>query len=258
MMIKDIPDEIIECIGDIRDLSIPTQGHTSSAVLLTTHFGQYILKKTSHPLYNKWLEREFKKLIQLETTSLPIPKVIKFVEKESACWLLISYIEGIRLREYLANENDKSKRERVIHSYGDMLRRIHCTVCPESIKQREKWLTLTLMEAEYNLNNYDVDGTRELLDKLKSCQPEEIEYTLIHGDFTIDNVIVNGDSVVGVIDWGGAAYGDPRYDIALAIRPKLNAFDNEIDKCLFFEAYRLRVISQREYEYFADGLYQFF
>ena len=27
-----------------------------------------------------------------------------------------------------------------------------------------------------------------------------------------------------ITDWGNAAYGDPRFDLSLAIRPKLNAF----------------------------------
>ena len=115
-----------------------------------------------------------------------------------------------------------------------------------------------LKEAENNLRYYEVEGTRELLEQLKANPPMDVEYTLIHGDFTIDNVIVRDDRVVGVIDWGAATYGDPRYDIALAIRPKPNAFENEIDKQLFFEAYGRMVISQEEFDYFENGLYNFF
>lgn len=75
---------------------------------------------------------------------------------------------------------------------------------------------------------------------------------------TIDNVLVNKGRIVGVIDWSGAAFGDPRYDVALAIRPKYNAFDNEKDKKIFFEGYGKLKITDDEYNYFEDGIYNFF
>ena len=234
------------------------QGHTSVVARITTDLGEFILKKTNHLLYNEWIRREQSKLVQLANTALPIPRCIHYVEKGSECWLLMSYMDGIRLREYLANEHDKRKREKVIHSYGEVLKQIHNTPCPDSLKNQDTWLSIMLKEAENNLRYYEVDGTWELLEQLKANPPVDIENTLIHGDFTIDNAIVRDDRVVGVIDWGAAAYGDPRYDIALAIRPKPNAFENEIDKQLFFEAYGRMVISQEEFEYFENGLYDFF
>lgn len=81
-----------------------------------------------------------------------------------------------------------------------------------------------------------MDGSRELLEKLKIINRKEYKQTLIHGDFTIDNVLVNNGKITGVIDWSGGAYGDPRYDVSLAIRPKPNAFEDEIDKEIFLKA----------------------
>ncbi|SHR51791.1 Aminoglycoside phosphotransferase [Mycobacteroides abscessus subsp. abscessus] len=57
-----------------------------------------------------------------------------------------------------------------------------------------------LYQAEYNFNNHEVDGTKELLERLKVEKPEEYKQTLIHGDFTIDNVIVSNGIIIGVID----------------------------------------------------------
>ena len=82
--------------------------------------------------------------------------------------------------------------------------------------------------------------------------------TLIDGDFTIDNVLVRDRNIVGVIDWSGGAFGDPRYDAALAIRPKRSAFQHEADVIVFFEGYGQKPITKDEYEYFANGLYEFF
>lgn len=65
-------------------------------------------------------------------------------------------------------------------------------------------------------------------------------------------------SNVGIIDWGGGSLGDPRYDVSIAIRPKPNAFEKESDKQLFFEGYGERIITDRDYDYFVKGLYEFF
>ncbi|MEF2248050.1 phosphotransferase family protein [Paenibacillus sp. IITD108] len=259
MNTREIPNSILNFIGEIQQIHFPAQGHTSVVVSLTTMSGNFILKKTTEPLYSAWLKQEFEILTQLENRLLPIPKAYLLVEEEKHCWLLMSQFHGIRMREFLLREHDVAKRKKVISHFGEILREIHSTLCPEPlITTRESWLMSKLEEAEYNLRNYKVDGTKELLHKLKSSTPKEIPNTLIHGDFTIDNVMVNDNKIVGVIDWGGAAFGDPRYDLALAIRPKQNAFKEETDKQWFFEAYGLRSISYEEFEYFENGLYQFF
>ncbi len=70
--------------------------------------------------------------------------------------------------------------------------------------------------------------------------------------------MVSNGSITGVIDWSGGAYGDPRYDVSLAIRPKPNVFVNERDKQIFFEGYGGTIIDKDDYNYFANGLYEFF
>jgi aminoglycoside phosphotransferase (APT) family kinase protein len=92
-----------------------------------------------------------------------------------------------------------------------------------------------LKQAEINLHQNKVDGTMELLKKLKENKPKEIKQTLIHGDFTIDNVLVHKRKIVGIIDWNQGAFGDPRYDVSLSIRPKPRAFESEIDVNIFLK-----------------------
>ena len=64
--------------------------------------------------------------------------------------------------------------------------------------------------------------------------------------------------ISGIIDWSGGAYGDPRYDLSLAIRPKPNIFQSSKDHNAFFDGYGKKIITDAEYEYFEDGLYAFF
>jgi aminoglycoside phosphotransferase (APT) family kinase protein len=66
-----------------------------------------------------------------------------------------------------------------------------------------------------------------------------------------------GEQVSGVIDWAGGAAGDPRYDIALACRPKPEVFQIPAEIDAFFEGYGGSPLSEEEYEYFV-GLYEIF
>src|SRR5699024_388531 len=101
-------------------------------------------------------------------------------------------------------------------------------------------------------------STEELLKKIKLNKPNQFKQTLIHGDYTIDNVLVHNGVISGVIDWAGGAYGDPRYDVSLAVRPKPNAFENVLERELFFEGYGGKIIKNEEFDYFVNGLYEFF
>lgn len=52
---------------------------------------------------------------------------------------------------------------------------------------------------------------REMAALLRYC-PEERR--LVHGDFSLDNLLADRGTVTGVIDWSNAMYGDPLYDVA--------------------------------------------
>ncbi|MEK3796862.1 aminoglycoside phosphotransferase family protein [Peribacillus sp. FSL H8-0477] len=258
--IDEIPDEIKNYLSTIHSIRFPTQGYTSDVGIIESNKGCFALKRAKGEQFTRWLHRERMVLNGLAQTSLPIPTVILFIEltaqKES--WLLIDFLEGETLRMALSKEKNKEKREEMIFNFGKLLYQIHATPCPEELKYEKSWLEEMLIQAAFNLEYYQVDGTQDILKYIKTTIPPDVKPTLIHGDFTIDNVLVCNGMVTGVIDWSGGAHGDPRYDLSLAIRPKPNAFESERDKQIFFEGYRGKMIDHDVYDYFVNGLYEFF
>ncbi|KQY94630.1 hypothetical protein ASD24_03520 [Paenibacillus sp. Root52] len=260
MNIQDIPKEIIQQVGEVKNITFPNkQGHTSIVAILHTPDKKYIVKKTESLLYNESLSEEYEALQHLRLLGLPIPKAYSIHRQNQKKWLLMDHIEGITLREFLSKEPDPKDKERAIGNFARCLKQIHESSCPTAyMKSDTTWLDHMLSKANYNLQNFVVDGTDALLKRIQEIRPAPITNTLIHGDFTIDNVLVHDGNIVGVIDWSGAAYGDPRYDVALAIRPKHNAFEDERDKEVFYNAYGKLRLTDEEYDYFEDGLYNFF
>ncbi|WP_202079113.1 phosphotransferase [Caldalkalibacillus salinus] len=256
--IEKIPYEFTQLIGGIKNISFPKQGCTSSVGIVTSEKGKFVLKKSVQELYRKCLFQESKILHILNNTSLPVPKRYKFTEDRNSSWLLMSFIEGETIRSLFQRGISKQHKEEILYNYGQVLRDLHSTTCPKELTAGEQpWLEKKLIEAEYNLKKYEVDGTKELLNNLMKKRPIKVDHTLIHGDFTIDNVLVQGTEIVGIIDWSGGAFGDPRYDLTLATRPKPYIFNNEIDREIFYKGYGIDAVCDEDIKYFND-LYEFF
>jgi hygromycin-B 4-O-kinase len=52
---------------------------------------------------------------------------------------------------------------------------------------------------------------RRMLELAADCLADR---SLLHCDYHFDNVLTDGERIIGVIDWGNAAYGDFLYDVA--------------------------------------------
>ncbi|MBO1005083.1 phosphotransferase family protein [Pseudogracilibacillus auburnensis] len=253
---QEIPEQLLNVTGSIKQIRFPEQGCTSNVAIVESTNGLFVVKRSFETRYNQWLEREAFVLKNLQTTRLPIPKLYSFVKmpKENEAWILMEYIQGETLGNVLQHEQNVAKKQDLIFKFGKMLAMIHQTDCPLPLKTHGKlWLNEILETAAYDLLHHEVDGTRELLDRLMVNKPNPVQQTLIHGDYTVDNVLVNEGKIVAVIDWSGGAYGDPRYDLSLAIWPKEKDFPEE----QFFNGYGEKSMDEEKYEYFANGVYEF-
>lgn len=64
----------------------------------------------------------------------------------------------------------------------------------------------------------ELAGEEELHRRLASAIPESSEATIVHGDYRMDNTLVNeDDQVTAVLDWEMATLGDPLSDVALML-----------------------------------------
>ncbi len=258
IQLEEIPTEVKEHVRNIHSISYPRQGCTSDVGIIQSDIGRYALKRTKTPQFNGWLKKEIMVLRSLnQETLLPVPKVEKFVEVDGQSWALLEYLEGETVRAALAKTHNKGKREELLVNFGKVVSDIHATPCPKALKNEKIWLDDMLDQATYNFQNYEVDGSEGLLEQIMANRPSNRKQTLIHGDLTVDNVLVHNGVVTGIIDWSGGAFGDPRYDVSLAIRQKPNIFEWESDKLFFFEGYGGSILTKGDYNYFIK-LYEYF
>jgi aminoglycoside phosphotransferase (APT) family kinase protein len=264
-MFDDLPAELQAILGQVQMWTTPPQGMTSRVALAHTQHGDFAIKYATGALYSAWLAREHRVLSALSALSLPAPRAYCFARRDLGItperWLLMDAFPGETLSAVLLRTTTPTIRHALLRDFGQTLARIHrAAPLPAQLPSPQpSWLDAMLDEAAENLKHFNVDGTPALLALLRQTHPPSVTPTLIHGDYTIDNVMVHNGHITGVIDWSGGAIGDPRYDLALATRFQPEAFSSkrEADLQAFYEGYGASPLKDAAFDYF-NGLYEFF
>lgn len=255
-----LPSEIQHIIGEIDAVIYPVQGATSQVMVIHGRRGIFVAKRATQRRYRAWLQREYVVLQSLAATALPVPHVYTYVHsahQDRESWLLMSYLPGETLRTVLRTESDSHARHNLLTSFGRLLRSVHGCTLPAAFRQDESWLDRTLAQAAFALQHEEVDGTPELLVRLQRYRLALIQETLIHGDCTLDNMLVQNGICRGIVDWAAGGQGDPRHDLALATQPEREAFQYPSDYDAFYQGYAGERLTEAESDYFL-GLDEFF
>ncbi len=170
-------------------------------------------------------------------SSLPVPRVLAYAPADAQKregWLVMSRLEGRPLWPEML-EADSARRAILLRRVGELLKRLHATPVPASLRSPSSWLDRMLAQARENL--HWCDGTLALLEELHHRRPAAIPEVLIHGDLALDNVLIAADDDLGLIDWSGGAQGDPRCDLALALQTEPEFALEETALAAFYDGY---------------------
>ena len=204
------------------------QGGRSNLSFRVTHGDdRYVLRR---PPFGALLEgahdvlREFRLLQRLVGTPVPIARPIIACEDREvigAHFTLVEFLDGAALRtpEDAVSLSGSARRE-VARSFGAALAALH-QVDPERVgRPRAKGLDHAERQLRVWSRQLEVEPGRPLplLDALgehlSACRPEQRDVAIVHGDYRLDNVMLDVDgSVVGVLDWELWTLGDPTLDI---------------------------------------------
>lgn len=214
-----------------------------------------ILKICQDPRYMDWLTKEAQVLEQLKDKNISVPKLIKVFKQNDEVALLMTKLKGNTLTEALQLCQTDEEKLAYIKSFGKFLHVFH--------EQRNvfpnppvNWLDQQLQLAKTYVTQGVCDGNEALWQEINNNRPSQITQTMIHGDCTTDNVMVwneRGRCMYAFIDVAFMTVGDPRYDLALAIRKF-----NEIERNAFYDGYKRYRLTENEFDYFKNGLYEFF
>jgi aminoglycoside phosphotransferase (APT) family kinase protein len=93
-----------------------------------------------------------------------------------------------------------------------MLAKIHATEVPPALRDIDAtpWV-------RRRRDPLPAEDAQAVLAAVDLAEPPAERPVLVHGDFTPDNVLADGDAITGIIDWPGAGTGASEYDLATAL-----------------------------------------
>jgi aminoglycoside phosphotransferase (APT) family kinase protein len=175
------------------------------------------------------MRREFRVIRALRRTSVPAPDAIVFCDDETvlgAPFYVMSLVEGqvFRSADDLA-QLSPDEATALGHAFIDTLADLHAVdyvgAGLANLGRAEGYLDRQLRRWNRQLassRSRDVAGFTELSDALGATIPRNGGATLVHGDFRLDNAIVDPtdrSTILAVLDWEMATLGDPLSDLGL-------------------------------------------
>ncbi len=198
------------------------------------------------------LRREHAVLRWLEGR-LGAPRVVDYTEADGSS-LLLEEIPGPTAAD-LAPSADP---ERLMAALARALRRVHALpmeACPfprrlpEVVAEARRRARDGLVDLAHLDREHGGWTPDRLLAALNATIPPEEDLAFTHGDFCLPNIILEGDEVVGLVDWGRAGLADRYQDIALLLRSfEYNAGDRL--EQVFRREYGLDQLDRRKLEFY--------
>jgi aminoglycoside phosphotransferase (APT) family kinase protein len=170
--------------------------------------------------------REHRIMAALEPSAVPVPSMIGLCEDPAvtgAPFFVMGYVDGMVMAEpdRVARTTDAGVRARAGESLIETLAALH-DVDPDTVGlgdlgRREDYCARQLKRWRgqwEKVRTRDVPQIMQVHDRLVTDIPAQDGTAIVHGDYRLDNLIVDaGGDVAAVVDWELCTLGDPLADL---------------------------------------------
>jgi len=175
--------------------------------------------------------REHRVMAALAGTSVPVPRMIATCPDASvigAPFYVMERMSGTAFQraadlEPLGAERVRTITERLVDTLAELHAVDYAAVGLADFGRPDGYLERQVRRWKKQLDasrSREIDGIDELADRLASSVPESGDGTIVHGDYRLDNVLVDtadGDRITTVLDWEMSTLGDPLTDVAIML-----------------------------------------
>ncbi|GAA3543887.1 acyl-CoA dehydrogenase [Aeromicrobium flavum] len=175
--------------------------------------------------------REHKVMAALAGTAVPVPRMIAACSDDSvigANFYVMERMSGTAFQravdlEPIGAERTRAITERLVDTLVDLHAVDYASVGLADFGRPDGYLTRQVARWKKQLESSrsrEIDGIDELAERLTSSVPASSDGTIVHGDYRLDNVLVDtndGDRITTVLDWEMSTLGDPLTDVAVML-----------------------------------------
>src|SRR5580693_2208781 len=221
-------------LGELRGVQLIAGGRSNLTYRVDLDAGQVVLRRpplghvlpTAHDM-----NREYRVLSALSGTDVPVPQPLancQDAEIIGAPFYLMRFVDGLVLRTTQDGEIlSAGQAAELSDLLAGMMATIHgvdyAAVGLADFGRPEGYLSrqLSRWQRQWELSNTrEMPGYAELVSRLAAGLPQSAEGTLVHGDFRLDNTLVQLTTparIAAVVDWEMSTLGDPLADLGLTL-----------------------------------------
>ena len=175
------------------------------------------------------MTREYRVMTALRDTDVPVPRTYALCEDEDvigASFYVMERVHGTPYRTAaelaaLGPERTEAISRRTVETLATLHRVDPAAVGLADFGRPEGFLERQVRRWKKQLDasrSRDLEGADELHDLLAANIPAEQAPAIVHGDYRLDNLLVDErDEIAAVLDWEMATLGDPLTDVALML-----------------------------------------
>lgn len=180
-------------------------------------------------LYVKTGEDELARALRAEAERLawfaprlPVPDVVALAEDGGAAWLVMTALPGATAREAMVARPEA--RGALVDALAGFARRLHALPVADCPFDSGHGVRMAEARARIDAGLVDTDdfdperqgwSAEQVWAALVSHLPLAVEPVVTHGDFSLDNLLVQDGRVTGMIDVGRAGVADRWQDLAI-------------------------------------------
>lgn len=173
--------------------------------------------------------REYRIMTALAPTDVPVPTTFAHCDDTQvigAPFYVMEKVAGTPFNRAKDLEALGADRTRDISiRLVDTLVALHCvdyeSIGLSNFGRPDGYLSRQLSRWQKQLNasrSRELPGMDELIARLESSVPGESDATIVHGDYRLDNLLIDdNDQVAAVLDWEMSTLGDPLTDLAIML-----------------------------------------
>jgi len=207
-------------------------GKSNLTFSVTDGSGRWILRRPPLGTYSRGahdVAREYRVMEALRDTDVPVPRVRLSCEDADvigAPFYLMDEVDGVvlRRRDQVARIGEQDRADLGL-ALVDTLAALHevsyAAVGLSGLGRPDGYLTRQIDRWErqfFAVTDRDPVMAREIVAALRRSQPATHSSSIVHGDFRIDNVMVDRErpgTILAVLDWEMATLGDPLADLGM-------------------------------------------
>jgi len=175
------------------------------------------------------MSREFRVMSALHGTAVPVPPTVLLCQDQSilgAPFYVMDKVEGTVFRSpEQIRRLSRAQAHQLSYTLIDVLADLHAVdyeaVGLGDFGRPDGYLARQVRRWRGQLDksrSRDVPGFDDLHDKLAASVPPSQKAVILHGDFRLDNAIVDDDlRIAAVLDWEMSTLGDPLADLGLTL-----------------------------------------